>query len=134
MATQNDMKPAKELTSEELTSEDLFRQALQKQAEEISQSLRDVYNVKIGHVSLIASSDNWITDVIVTLAGDVLNAEHISRGYSILKNVRVSNGHLILNLSENHSKVPLIDGYIDQIYCAGEIITTISVVKKKMKQ
>jgi len=116
----------------ELSAEELFRRALQKQADELGTDLKSVFLVTINHTNKENGHHNYVLEVLVTPNGDVLNIEHF-KDYCILRNVRVSGGYLILNsMTDECSKIPLIEDYVTQIHHA-DVITTISVSKKKMK-
>jgi len=105
----------------------------EKQAEELGKNLKHVFHVHINHLNEGDFTQNWILEIIVS-NGDILNIEHLCKGYGVMSHARISSGHLILNSwKDTDVKIPLIDNYVDQFHHAA-VITTISVVKKKMKK
>lgn len=116
----------------ESSVDQLFRKAFEKQMEVLEKTLNTVFNVTINHVNQVDFLNNWTLEIIVSLTGDILNVEKF-KSYDIMQNARVSGGHIILNwINNSSSRIPLVNNYITQLHHV-DVITTITVSKKKMK-
>jgi len=127
--------PKPVLESKELSASELFQKAYEKQAKELEPSLVPAFHVNINHMDRNAFQQNYALDLLLVSTpthGDsyLLNAQSL-KNYAYVNTAKVSSGHLILEINDDPTRVPLVDGYIRQVHREDAVIN-ITVSKKKL--